>query len=36
MPLKGIISLKNRKIGEVTTKVLVLGLREGEEVRITL
>jgi len=31
MPLKGIINLKNKAIGEVKEEVLVLGLKKGEE-----
>jgi len=30
--LKGITNLKNKAIGEVKEEVLVLGLKEGEEV----
>jgi len=33
MPLKGITNLKNKAIGEVKEEVLVLGLKEKEEMQ---
>jgi len=33
MPLKGITNLKNKAIGEVKEDVLVLGLKEKEEMQ---